>query len=423
VLANDRSGKFDSVVTMTPPGELYRFDDGDTPLHRAIRTGNRQAVRALLVDAEKNQKRDIPRGLQILYDYDAGGRQALDIARDMKDFWMVDAIEPLLLRSFPEWAVSRATFTTAVGDGEPVDCRSEAFDDESSMTFFAELTDTADRQVKHEWVFDDRVVQTNEFSVGSDRWSTQSTHQFSPEDVGRWRVQVKTADGDVLHSESLRYDVLNDINKSRRESYGRFPCNIGGGTLSSFAMAYAPVARFEYLLQKDVLLEPWIEKLALVVVEGRNISLLRWLLTKGLAIDDGLGDGHTPLTLASEIGDANMVLFLLRHGADVGQQNRRSRFGPLGFAALHGHSLVTRILLEHGADPNGANRDGVTALRRAVRACDGESIRLLLEYGADPKIVDKRGDRPVDRIKSCLDRGVWTEETPDLLLLQRASLN
>jgi ankyrin repeat protein len=188
-------------------------------------------------------------------------------------------------------------------------------------------------------------------------------------------------------------------------------------------MAYAPIARFEYLLQKDVLLEPWIEKLALVAVEGRNISLLRWLLTKGLAIDDGLGDGHTPLTLTSEVGDANMVSFLLRHGADVNQQNRRTRFGPLGFATLYDHSLVTRVLLENGADPNDTNRDSVTALGRAVRACDGESIRLLLEYGADPRIADKRGDMPVDRVKSCLDRGVWTEDTSELVLLRRASAN
>ena len=423
VLANYGEGNFNSVVTMTPVGELYRFDDGDTPLQRAIRTGNRRAVVALLDDAKFKHENDISRGLQILYDYDAAGRQAQDIARDMNNSWMISKIEPMHARFYPEWAVSRATFTTAMGDGEPLDCRDEAYDDESSMTFFAELTDMAGRQVTHEWVFDDRVVQANAFSIGSDRWSTQSTRHFSPEDVGRWRVRVTAANGDVLHSKNLRYDELNDINKSRRETYRRFACNIGGGTLQALAMGYAPIARFEYLLQRDVLLKPWIEKLTVMAVEGRNISLLRWLLTKDLALDDVIGNGHTPLTLAAEVGDANMVLFLLRQGADINQQNRRARFGPLEFATLNGNSLVTRILLEHGADPNGTNSDRVGALGRAVHACDSESVRLLLEYGADPRLVDNRGDRPIDRAKSCLDRGVWTAETPEWMLLQRASTN
>jgi hypothetical protein len=419
VLANDKDGEFASVVTMTPVGELYRFDDGDTPLHRAIRTGNLPAVRALLEDAKKKQKRDIPRGLQILYDYDASGRQAIDLARDKNETGMITAIERLLARSWPEWAVSRATFTTAMSDGEPVDCRSEAYDDEKSITFFAELTDMADRQVKHEWIFDDRVVQTNEFFVGSDRWTTRSTHQIPPGDTGWWKVRVTTADGEVIHLHSLRYAELNDINIGRRETYGKMRCDIGAGTLTFYAMAYAPIARFEVLLQKSVLLEPRIDKLAKVAVEGRNISLLRWLLTKGFAIDDYLDGGDTLLTLASEFGDANMVSFLLRQGADIEKQAFYGT-GPLNYAALHGNSELTQILLKHGANPNGTDSES-TPLRRAVFSCDAESIRLLLEYGAEFDTVDRNGDRPIDLVENCLGNRGWTGASPGFVLLRDAS--
>jgi len=412
--------RFDSVVQMTPVGELIRFDDGDTPLHRAIRTGNDVAVRALLADAEQKHKLGIRRGLQILYDYDAGGRQALDIARDTKQHRMISALEPLVARSSPEWVVSRARFTSAVRDGEPVDCRSEAYDDESSLTFFAEMTDAEGRQVKHEWIFDDAVRQTNEFTVGSGRWTTQSTRQFSTADVGQWRVKVTSVDGHVLRSEMLRFDELNDINESRRETYSKFPCNTDGSTLLSFARAYAPIARFEYLLQKGALLEPRFGKLMTIAVEGQNISLLRWLLDKGYAIDDSVGDGHTPLTLASELGHANTVLFLAQQGADLDLKNRLDRLTPIAYATTRDHAQVTRILLEWGAQPNDASSRKVSALARAVRACNRKSTRLLLEYGADPAISEGEGHRPIDYAEKCVAKGAWTAETPEFISLQRA---
>jgi len=265
------------------------------------------------------------------------------------------------------------------------------------------------------------VVQSNDFNIGSDRWTTPSTRQFSKEDIGRWLLRVKTAGGDILHTEDLRYVVLNEVNRGRRESYRNMPCDIGGATLLSFATAYAPIARFEYLLQNGARLDKWHSRLMTIAVEGRNISLLRWLLQKDFDIDATFHEGHTALTLATETGDANMVLFLLQQGANIDVENRRSRLPPLAYATLHNHSLITRVLLEHGANPNQVDNDKFTVLARAAHACNAESTRMLLEYGADPEIADKRGVRPVDRADRCIEKGAWTAQTPEHILLRQAS--
>jgi ankyrin repeat protein/Tol biopolymer transport system component len=63
--------------------------------------------------------------------------------------------------------------------------------------------------------------------------------------------------------------------------------------------------------------------------------------------------------------------------------NGRSMEGdtPLMYAAVYSISAVAQMLLDAGADPNARDKQGGTALMRAIR--DRDMVRLLLDRGAD----------------------------------------
>lgn len=70
----------------------------------------------------------------------------------------------------------------------------------------------------------------------------------------------------------------------------------------------------------------------------------------------------------------------------------------------------TKLLVEHGADVNAADRDGETALFRAVVDSRIEIVRFLLDHGADPNIKDKRGVSPVEWLRGACERASFNFE-------------
>lgn len=91
-------------------------------------------------------------------------------------------------------------------------------------------------------------------------------------------------------------------------------------------------------------------------------------------------DGYTPLWLAAQRGDPEMVRLLLAAGAEV---NLPGAYGatPLLVAACHGREAVVRLLVESGADVNAATVIGQTALDLAVERGHAAVVRALLEAG------------------------------------------
>lgn len=97
--------------------------------------------------------------------------------------------------------------------------------------------------------------------------------------------------------------------------------------------------------------------------------------------DKDAHDINFAFQLAAEKGHAEVVRFLLQHGADVHAQD----YEALRLGASNGHLEVVRLLVEHGAN---VHADDDWPLRWAVSNGHLEVVRLLLEHGADINALD-----------------------------------
>jgi ankyrin repeat protein len=86
------------------------------------------------------------------------------------------------------------------------------------------------------------------------------------------------------------------------------------------------------------------------------------------------------------------------HNAVVGTPGSRS-WNPSAQAAM------VACLIEAGADPNATDKQGVTALHRAVRTRCAAAVRALLERGADMGCKNKNGSTPIDLATRTTGRG------------------
>jgi ankyrin repeat protein len=123
--------------------------------------------------------------------------------------------------------------------------------------------------------------------------------------------------------------------------------------------------------------------------------------------------GRTPLHWAAEAGRTNVVVLLLKRGANPNLGDEGG-FTPLHSAAFWGHTGVVTNLLDHGADPGAVAKEGRSVL---FSACSGwpkkEVIELLIEAGADPNVKSEAGVTPLQALSF--------REAPEILELLLAA--
>ena len=102
-------------------------------------------------------------------------------------------------------SVSRATFTTAIQDGKPIDYRQEIENSVQVVYFFAELNGMAGQTVTHRWIYHGTVMAEAKFDVTSARSPTWSSNKMPPESIGLWIVEVLDGDGKVISRNTLNY--------------------------------------------------------------------------------------------------------------------------------------------------------------------------------------------------------------------------
>ncbi len=134
----------------------------------------------------------------------------------------------------------------------------------------------------------------------------------------------------------------------------------------------------------------------LAAVTDGDTARVRQLLADGHPDVDGrrAADGATPLMIAAQLGDPELVRVLLDAGAGVGLGDGGGST-PLSFAAGQGDPDVVGLLLAAGADVDAADATGWTPLHAAAFAGRDAAVSRLLAAGAVVDAVDQRGLAPV----------------------------
>lgn len=122
-----------------------------------------------------------------------------------------------------------------------------------------------------------------------------------------------------------------------------------------------------------------------ILVRGRDLSWLAFLLGKGARPDIQSNRGDTPLTLAAQIGWVEGAELLLAKGAGVDLANGRGET-PLILATQRRDMPMVRLLLNRRADPKRTdNVAGMSALDYAQQDPRAGAVLKMLEAKAAAK--------------------------------------
>lgn len=102
-------------------------------------------------------------------------------------------------------SVSRAIFTNAVVNREPIDQFSQLRSNGRHVYFFTELKGLTGETVVHRWELDGQIVNEVPFEVGGPRWRVWSSHTLATEAYGEWRVSIIDVNGRVIDSRTLQF--------------------------------------------------------------------------------------------------------------------------------------------------------------------------------------------------------------------------
>jgi ankyrin repeat protein len=111
-----------------------------------------------------------------------------------------------------------------------------------------------------------------------------------------------------------------------------------------------------------------------------DLPLLQDVLHDGADVNAKDVRGLTPLHLACQRNREDVVIFLLKHGADCKLATRTWGF-PLGQVCYQGMQIAARMMLKAGANVNAA-KPGWTPLTLARAGRQDEVCRLLQSLGA-----------------------------------------
>jgi ankyrin repeat protein len=145
--------------------------------------------------------------------------------------------------------------------------------------------------------------------------------------------------------------LLLDARQTPRETGRNFLLRIAGGL--GKALNYPPC-------------EPALDS-SKSLGTAHRLQVARLLIAAGAEVNAADSLSRTPLSVAVETGDAELVSILLQAGAKV-EGSGKYRHTPLGIAAQLGFVEVIKVLMAAHADPKAKNPKGETPLDLASKA-------------------------------------------------------
>uniref|UniRef100_A0A2K6EIH3 Kinase D-interacting substrate of 220 kDa n=1 Tax=Propithecus coquereli TaxID=379532 RepID=A0A2K6EIH3_PROCO len=121
-------------------------------------------------------------------------------------------------------------------------------------------------------------------------------------------------------------------------------------------------------------------------VEEENIPALKALLEKCKDVDERNECGQTPLMIAAEQGNLEIVKELIKNGANCNLEDL-DNWTALISASKEGHVHIVEELLKYGVNLEHRDMGGWTALMWACYKGRTEVVDLLLSHGANPSVT------------------------------------
>lgn len=134
-----------------------------------------------------------------------------------------------------------------------------------------------------------------------------------------------------------------------------------------------------------------------VAADHGQVDLVEFLLANSADVHHRTPRGETPLHYAIHYASTNkpidVVQILLAHQADINAADQ-SGLTPLHLAAWYGNARLTKLLVERGAVVHCNTPLGVTPLHSAVGSNSIATVNILLKKSADPNFPDCSGITP-----------------------------
>ena len=120
--------------------------------------------------------------------------------------------------------------------------------------------------------------------------------------------------------------------------------------------------------------------------------MVKLLIDLGADINAVSNIGHTPVLYACTLMNAEIVKFLVMHGADFRKPTTDGRTCLM--IAAQESKEICQILIDNGAEVNAQDSSGYTALHWAITFNNHPDIvvQFLLDHGSDPYVTNKDGD-------------------------------